>query len=164
MLQVTGISSRTWSPVLPRSGWSLQFVHLHLFSADFAHWYSPYSFFLTSLGRLCSPDRSSRCGRVRSGHFQEWSNSRARSIGLHARSEAAHRGHQQDGLNRAKLQPEAVRGDCEGSEHLYQEDWLQPRHCRLCAHLGLEWRQYAWAEPKRKCVIYSLTKLAASQQ
>lgn len=105
------------------------------------------------LGRLRRAHRGGRRGRVRSGHLEKWTNSRTRPPRLHPGSEAAHRGHQQNGFHRAQLQPEALRGDCEGSQHLHQEDWLQSWHCCLRAHIRLEWRQHVGTQPQCKTAM-----------
>uniref|UniRef100_A0A8C2RCW3 Tr-type G domain-containing protein n=1 Tax=Capra hircus TaxID=9925 RepID=A0A8C2RCW3_CAPHI len=63
--------------------------------------------------------------------------------------EAADRGGQQDGLDRAGLQRHTLPGDHQGSECLHQEDRLQPGDHGLCAHLGLARRQHAGAQHQR---------------
>ena len=75
----------------------------------------------------CGSVGGSRVARwVWGWHLQERPDPRARSAGLHARSEADDHRRQQDGLERAAVQWGTLQRDCQGGLVLHQENRLQP--------------------------------------
>merc|ERR1712106_1218648 len=103
-------------------------------------------------GRLRRLDCCCWCRRVRGWYLQEWSDPRARSVGLHPWCQAVVHWCQQDGLHRATILAKALRGNLGRSRQLRQEGRLQPQGCCFRPHLRMARRQHDRGIPQHGMV------------